>query len=456
MANAWQIPGFYIREDAFNENGNLTDSGKSSAYTQYKWAEDPIEKSAYDLVLQGNNKLAVDAFGKFIPASEINSKAAELEHTWRMENDRAYRDRVNDTGATYEDYLNNVNSAPIVSDTNLDSALSWQSEQNNLDTQELQKRAADRFAHSQNKGIDELFGLPFIVAGGAAALPASFSALGSIVSAYPVETSVAGTLGGLAAFTGAMYGASEYDKYANYKANLEDLNTVIHTPYIQRALRDARRNPGKSRDIMSQLRTDWLMKDTNKYTNINDLPFMEGQSVGYNGTAQDAFLLDRDVQKQVFLSRGYKEAPGDYGLVKAAVDGRDIPVYQQMEDAITRDQLTPIGNLFNYDMFQKSTDEAWIADTPPLEHAGAYPTALYIGKDGNYYQKAWDLNDYSGGRQGIVGVELDLVGNPTVVTTGFQRVDPSKILALENNKSFKPTKEWKKVLKDLKERHKNK
>jgi hypothetical protein len=122
----------------------------------------------------------------------------------------------------------------------------------------------------------------------------------------------------------------------------------------------------------------------------------------------------------VFLKRGYIEGQhGDYGLVKRAVGDRILPVYQRKKDAIDRKNLTPIGNIDNIWLSGKDSE---------LEHAGNYPTTIYRGNDGKFYQKAWDLNDY-GDATGRAGVKygdrqflanmLDKIGSPTVVTTGY-------------------------------------
>ena len=63
-------------------------------------------------------------------------------------------------------------------------------------------------------------------------------------------------------------------------------------------------------------------------------------------------------------------------------------------------ELTPIGQIHNIAGFftpQKEWRDAWLGD-PNLGlgsyNAGNFPTQVYIDKDNNLYQEAWDLNDY--------------------------------------------------------------
>jgi hypothetical protein len=79
----------------------------------------------------------------------------------------------------------------------------------------------------------------------------------------------------------------------------------------------------------------------------------------------------------MFLRHGYIQGKsGDYGLVKKAVDNRNIPVYQTAEDAnVEEENLINIGWKYNND--------ASIPEDTKLFHAGYYPTATYIdGKTG--------------------------------------------------------------------------
>ena len=149
--------------------------------------------------------------------------------------------------------------------------------------------------------------------------------------------------------------------------------------------------------------------------------------------AQDTYLTSRSAQEREFLNRGYiKGKNKDYGLVKAAVGNRNIPVYQRNPDNsnANRDYLVPIFN--GYDTTYNNNNDL---DITKLEHAGDYPYTIYVdGRSGHtneYYKKAWDLNDYgnTNGRAGFtyklqtLANLLDKVGSPTVVTTGFQKYD---------------------------------
>lgn len=142
--------------------------------------------------------------------------------------------------------------------------------------------------------------------------------------------------------------------------------------------------------------------------------------------AQNTYLLSRKAQEKEFLKQGYiKDNSGDYGLVKKAVGNRDIPIFQKNKDDITREEVIPIGNIYN--RWFGEPDEA-------LYHAGNYPTTIYADKKtGELYQKAFDLNDYgentrvsSGARYpGVMQFfanALDKIGSPTVVTTGIQKI----------------------------------
>lgn len=151
-----------------------------------------------------------------------------------------------------------------------------------------------------------------------------------------------------------------------------------------------------------------------------------------DGVPQATYLMDRDTQRKVFLRKGYLEGKkGDYGIVKRAVGYRDIPVYQTEPDDIDRSQLIPIGNVKNL-ILKNANDSGEDILKRNLKHAGTYSGTIYLGTDGNLYGKNWDLNDYgpdANGKGGDVGFmdfatrTLDSVGSPTVITTGFKRLD---------------------------------
>lgn len=145
------------------------------------------------------------------------------------------------------------------------------------------------------------------------------------------------------------------------------------------------------------------------------------------GTAQRTYLLPRHEQKDIFLEDGYiEDNKKDYGLVKKAVGNRNLPVYQTASDVIDRSKLIPIGNTYGYN------SSGFINPKVDLVHAENHPSTIYLGIDGKFYQKAWDLNDYGGTDRGrsseYSGIYklgsniLDAIGSPTVVTTGYQMV----------------------------------
>lgn len=161
--------------------------------------------------------------------------------------------------------------------------------------------------------------------------------------------------------------------------------------------------------------------------NFKDVSY-KGDARGKNGgTAQRTYLLPRSEQEDIFLRDGYiKGNEGDYGLVKKAVNNRNLPVWQTKPDAVSRKTLVPIGNVYGWDYGYINRDK-------DLVHAGAHPAAFYVdGSTGKLYTKGWDLNDYGGtggGESSNYGIFkkaganiLDFIGNPVVVTTGFQEV----------------------------------
>lgn len=187
-------------------------------------------------------------------------------------------------------------------------------------------------------------------------------------------------------------------------------------------------------DILENVSGD-IMEGIRKFAYPKAKVIDKNKGKGYNGgTAQRTYLLPRHIQKDIFLRDGYIEGKeGDYGLVKKAVGNRNIPVFQTAKDAITRDNLIPFSSGYRG---QSNFENKFIDENKELVHAGSYPYALYIdGTNGNIYYKAWDLNDYTEdssrlGQKGslerkfksIGSKVLDVVGSPTVVTTGFQPV----------------------------------
>ena len=150
-----------------------------------------------------------------------------------------------------------------------------------------------------------------------------------------------------------------------------------------------------------------------------------------NSTAQDTYLLPRSTQRAVFESRGYEYTPQDYGLVRKAVGNRNIPVYQKAPDDITRDKVVPTINVMAEDTIDDI--ENWFGKSKArLEDPGHFPTTFYLSTDGKkVYQKGWDLNDYADGAdtwyqsskaKQLAAKGIDLIGSPTVTTTGISEV----------------------------------
>ena len=157
--------------------------------------------------------------------------------------------------------------------------------------------------------------------------------------------------------------------------------------------------------------------------------------------AQDSYLVPtKAIQAKMFADAGYArdydaEKNRDSGLVKKGVGNRNIPIYSRTNPNFgkQRKDLVVLGNNYNMDNVDK-----------PLVHAGSYPSAIYSDNEGNIYINSWDLNDYGADAAGNTGdlnahygsfrkklaKAVDIIGNPTVVTTGYQR-------ALDNNKPIK-------------------
>lgn len=151
-----------------------------------------------------------------------------------------------------------------------------------------------------------------------------------------------------------------------------------------------------------------------------------------NNVAQDTYLMPfRLGQGRAFKDAGYErdyqsEKKRDYGLVQKAVGNENIPIYSRVSNPEKRKELIQIYN-------PESTYNPNIKY--PLIHAAFHPSSLYIdGTNGNIMYKGWDLNDYGTDRGGrgfssyygsirkALANTLDVFGNPTVVTTGYQNV----------------------------------
>ena len=142
------------------------------------------------------------------------------------------------------------------------------------------------------------------------------------------------------------------------------------------------------------------------------MPFRLGQGRAFKDAG-----YDRDYQS---------EKKRDYGLVQKAVGNENIPIYSRVNNPEKRKELIQIYN-------PESTYNPNIKY--PLIHAAFHPSSLYIdGTNGNVMYKGWDLNDYGTDRGGrgfssyygsirkALANTLDVFGNPTVVTTGYQNV----------------------------------
>lgn len=169
---------------------------------------------------------------------------------------------------------------------------------------------------------------------------------------------------------------------------------------------------------------------TDNYKEKNGVPLGDG-------VVQSSYLLGRERQKELLEANGYKQVFDDYGVVKKAGEG--LPIFQKSDDAngVTRGNLVPIGNVDSDDIYDENTHEVrpdnWYADpSKALYLAGQNRSTLYYNPDDHkYYQKAWDVNDYggkggstSGLSEAFLGNLLDSIGNPIVVTSGFQEVLP--------------------------------
>ena len=170
-----------------------------------------------------------------------------------------------------------------------------------------------------------------------------------------------------------------------------------------------------------------------------DLNFDDIINDTYEDVAQRTYLFNRKNQEKAFLNSGYiKGVDKDYGLVEKAVGNRNLPVYQKNKDVINRSELEVIGNLYTYD---DPSDKS-------LYHAGSYPVAIYKDKNNKLYFKGWDLHDYGLSSAGSGGAKydkfrqiganlLDKLGNPSVITTGYQNISDINNLLLTANREDK-------------------
>lgn len=170
-----------------------------------------------------------------------------------------------------------------------------------------------------------------------------------------------------------------------------------------------------------------LINNWNKF-NYNE-PTEENLRDANGGLAQATYLINRRLQDKLFRRADYIPISNpNYGLISKAVGNRNIPMYQTAPDSISRDKLLLIGDALG-------EDEGEIRINNPLVHAGRYPVALYVNpRTGEPYANAWDLNDYAGTSsnadnkipyyiQNFGAKMLDKIGNPVVVTTGYQKID---------------------------------
>ena len=201
-----------------------------------------------------------------------------------------------------------------------------------------------------------------------------------------------------------------------------------------------------SRTIMDSGETWALFSKDKKFTITND----------DTSTAKSTYLMPRSAQRAVFLDRGYEPRPKDYGLVKKAVGNRNVPVYQRRPDDASREDVVPIGNLEAWGSLDDQYDGWYGKHEAVLEVPATYPTAFYISTDGKkIYQKGWDLNDYGDSANDWydsnlkknAAKALDLIGSPTVVTTGISEVgnfsdfynrEPGLIEEMLQSKGLKP------------------
>ena len=164
-----------------------------------------------------------------------------------------------------------------------------------------------------------------------------------------------------------------------------------------------------------------------------------GADVLFDETVMDPgevfFLSPENQKKEIAKNKDYRvidttSEKDPYGVVRTAANYHkqkhgEIPVYEYIANSdttVNKDNLIPILTRDNEQL-----------QVPYLPHAGSYNSVLYIDKNtGNYYQKAFDLNDYGPSSSGDKGAassyskplrwlteKMDEMGTPFVQRTGF-------------------------------------
>lgn len=169
--------------------------------------------------------------------------------------------------------------------------------------------------------------------------------------------------------------------------------------------------------------------------------------------AQNTFLMSPENQEKVFVNNNWEKLnTDDYKLVNKAVQnfkertGKEVPMYQKSPDDIDRSQLTVLGNV----------NDHWYGDENAVpKHMYHYPSAIYLGQDGNIYQNVWDFNNYGShdagrgttyGRKQRFADWLDEIGSPVVVTSGYKKLNDEGLFKLLSN-----IKQYPSLYKNLKE-----
>lgn len=164
-----------------------------------------------------------------------------------------------------------------------------------------------------------------------------------------------------------------------------------------------------------------------------------GADVFFNETLTDPgevfFLSPENQKKEISKNKDYRvidttSEEDPYGVVRTAANyhkqkHNEVPVYEYIANSdttVNKDNLIPILTRDNKQL-----------QVPYLPHAGSYNSVLYVDKNtGNYYQRAYDLNDYGPSSSGNKGTassypklikwlteKMDEMGTPFVQRTGF-------------------------------------